>query len=194
MCGRYYIEKDDPEEILRSLNRKGLPSDTKIVGTVSPADHAAVVCLNRRLQTGVFSMQWGFVRSDGTRVINTRSERLRAADFPRRCLIPFSGYYEWEKRGKKRVCCAITPGSGFYLAGCYRNEADGAHFSVVTREAAEPIRFIHDRMPLILPGDVKDIWLNPETADLSVCMDAAVTGVKWTETAQQTLDGWLNLR
>ncbi len=46
------------------------------------------------------------------------------------------------------------------MAGLYRVENGRAVFTILTRAPAEPIRFIHDRMPVILTSDAKRNWLN----------------------------------
>ena len=52
-----------------------------------------------------------------------------------------------------------------WLAGLYRiEEMSGIQvfvFTVHTREPSEEIRFIHDRMPVILPGDDIEKWIDP---------------------------------
>ena len=73
-----------------------------------------------------------------------------------------------EHRNTKKVKFAIQT-EGYdrtYIAGLYRFEDhDGMwvpRFSILTREAAGPVRDIHDRMPLILDKDnVKD-WIRPD--------------------------------
>ena len=53
-----------------------------------------------------------------------------------------------------------------FLAGLYRiEELKGIHipvFTVLTRDPVESIRFIHDRMPVILPKDSIREWIQPE--------------------------------
>ena len=48
-----------------------------------------------------------------------------------------------------------------WLCGLYRFENDMPVFVILTRDAAEDLRFIHDRMPLIMPKDLIDKWINP---------------------------------
>jgi putative SOS response-associated peptidase YedK len=102
-------------------------------------------------------------------VINARSEE--AAEKPlfrdgmaqRRCLVPAAHYYEWEKNGRQRVKYAIKPANAdvTYMAGIYRIEDGVPVFSILTREPASSISFIHDRMPVILTRDMMNDWLNP---------------------------------
>ena len=50
-----------------------------------------------------------------------------------------------------------------WLAGLYRIEDGLPVFAVLTKEHTEDLRRIHDRMPLILPKDLIDEWINPNT-------------------------------
>lgn len=104
---------------------------------------------------------------DGKQIINARSET--AADKPlfrdgmlqRHCLIPATNYFEWEKRGRDRIKYAIRECDSpiLYMAGVYRIENGKPVFSILTREPAENIAFIHNRMPVILHPEAKNDWL-----------------------------------
>ena len=69
-----------------------------------------------------------------------------------------------------------------YMAGLYRLEAGRAVFTILTREPAPQIAFIHHRMPVILPIDAAKAWLNLQTpaeevltqAEQDVCFGAVV--------------------
>ena len=62
-----------------------------------------------------------------------------------------------------------------WLCGLYRIEAGFPHFVILTRDPGEAIRFIHDRMPLIMPEELIDRWIapaeNPETLLSSALTD-----------------------
>ena len=49
-----------------------------------------------------------------------------------------------------------------WLCGLYRIEDGLPVFVILTREPGEEIRFIHDRMPLIMPGEFVDEWIRPD--------------------------------
>jgi len=84
----------------------------------------------------------------------------------RRCLIPASNYFEWENRDGRRIKYAIRPAhtNMLYLAGIYHLENHNGvvvpTFTILTREAAPGIAFIHHRMPVIVPGEYTSDWLN----------------------------------
>ena len=50
-----------------------------------------------------------------------------------------------------------------WLAGLYRIEDGLPVFTVLTKEPTDELRRIHDRMPLILPQDLIDDWIRPDT-------------------------------
>ena len=49
-----------------------------------------------------------------------------------------------------------------WLCGLYRIENGMPVFVVLTREPGEGIRFIHDRMPLIMPEQLVNEWIRPD--------------------------------
>jgi putative SOS response-associated peptidase YedK len=61
-----------------------------------------------------------------------------------------------------------------WLCGLYRIENGLPVFVILTREPGEEIRFIHDRMPLILPEQYIDAWISPETKPEDL-LDKALT-------------------
>ena len=128
-------------------------------------------------------MRWGLVPSwaedekIGARLLNARSESVatkpafRAAFRRRRCLVPADGFYEWEKIGRKKqpFFISMKDGRPFAFAGLWEtwHKEDEAlqSFTILTTDANDLMRPLHDRMPVILqPGDY-DAWLNPQLED-----------------------------
>ena len=181
MCCRYLLE-ESPElrPIIEAMNRSPLAgrlfssASLRCAGEVRPSDAAPVFAPDRRGAPAVFPMKWGF--SGKSLIINARTET--AASRPmfrdswqsRRCAVPASCYFEWEhpaspeswkRTGTKyrlQQDAALT-----WLCGLYRLEEGVPCFVILTREPGESIRFIHDRMPLILPEDAAMEWIRPET-------------------------------
>lgn len=170
MCGRFYIAAEDTEDelkaIIDTLQRKtGMPLKT---GEIRPTDIAPVIANSRELKPAPFAMKWGYSLPSGKLLINARSET--AMEKPmfhegmerHRCLIPATHYFEWEHAGGQKIKNEIKPtgSSLMYMAGLYRIEQGKPVFTILTREPAACIRHIHDRMPVILPTDAHDDWLN----------------------------------
>lgn len=195
MCGWYYIREEDSasdlQEIIDQLNRKG---QTVKTGEIFPSDTVPVIANSKILQPSPFAMTWGFTMPDGKLIINARSET--AAEKPmfrdgmqqRRCLLPASHYFEWEKRQREKIKYAIKPSGSdmLFMAGLYRIEGNKARFTILTRTPADNISFIHDRMPVILPKEAMRDWLNPKYAADDV-IRASVADVQFapTESSQQ---------
>lgn len=130
-------------------------------------------------------LKWGFVPSwskdlnFGSQLINARSETVlekptfRHAIKYRRCIIPTSGFYEWEHSGGKKQPYYIqlknqTP---MCLAGLWEawKAPDGSEletFAILTTASNELVATLHDRMPVILPPETFNLWLSHNTHDL----------------------------
>ena len=191
MCGRFYIaEEDTAEDLLRiidALNRRyNGNSPVKTQGEIRPTDIIPVVANSPSMSTGVYAMKWGYTMPDGKPMFNARSET--AATKPlfsdgmrqRRCIIPATHYFEWQKLGTQKIKHAIaTTGSDMiYMAGIYRIEGNRAACSILTRTPADCISHIHNRMPVILPAAVTLDWLNLRY-DPNEVLSAALTDMAY---------------
>jgi len=180
MCCRYYME-ESPElrPIVEAMNRSPLVNAfrkytaVQTRGEIRPTQVAPVIASNKSGRQAVFPMRWGF--SGKPLLINARAETagqkpaFRDSWAAHRCVIPASWYYEWEHRtdneGRKstgdRFLLQAKDSPVTWLCGLYRIEEGLPHFVVLTRDAGEGIRFVHDRMPLILPESLIPEWIRP---------------------------------
>lgn len=132
---------------------------------------------------------WAKDPSAGARMINARSETaaekpaFRKALAARRCLLPADGWYEWQRRAatkdhkasKQPYFTRYTDGRSLAMAGLWEfwrpregelleKYPDGlVTATVLTTGAVGPLAQVHDRMPLVLPQDAWDAWLDPDT-------------------------------
>lgn len=179
MCGRYYIAENDPDEILSEYlaeaRKRADIMNVPIVtsGEVRPTNIAAVIAPNSRdRRPAAFPMKWGFIHPHrGMLVFNTRSETATEKSLfvtsidDRRCLIPASCFYEWQKADGRKIKYAIKPkDEPLYLAGLYIRSSKERipSFTILTMDAADSIKAIHARMPVIIPQDRISVWLSPE--------------------------------
>lgn len=162
MCGRYYIGDYVSEKIEDITSGKGI-SQIK-TGDVYPSQEAAVLVKGEDgLEMKV--MAWGFPQSRGKGLlINARAETamerpmFRDSIRSRRCVVPASHFYEWDKsRNKVTFRGEDTP--VLYMAGFYQRFEDREHFIIVTTKANDSVSGIHDRMPLILEQKELENWL-----------------------------------
>ena len=202
MCCRYWAE-ETPElmKIVEDMNKSPLTGKLekapgiKTHGEIRPTDVAPVIASSRSGDRAVFPMKWGF--SGKKLLVNARSETasekamFRDAWASHRCIVPASGYFEWEhtagKDGKMRTGdkYAIRPEGGrmTWLCGLYRIEDGIPSFVILTREPGEKIRFIHDRMPLIMPDEYVDEWIRPG-AKPEELVKAAITEMDFRKVEQ----------
>lgn len=181
MCGRYYIDAEDENDMLtdyiRQAQERAGRMGTSILthGEIAPTCIAPVIATSAaRREAGAFPMRWGFTHpKHNVLVFNTRSET--AAEKPlfctsiqdRRCVIPASRYFEWKKEsGGKKTKYAFEQESGepLYLAGLYLRSSQTSLpcFTILTRDATDDIKEIHGRMPVILPAAAVGEWLSAE--------------------------------
>ena len=110
-------------------------------------------------------LKWGFPGFDkGKLLINARAESVKtrptfADSFAsRRCVLPAAGFYEWDRK-KEKVTFRLGDKPILYLAGIYRPYGAEKRFVVLTREANDSMRPVHDRMPLILSKEEVRPWV-----------------------------------
>ena len=118
-------------------------------------------------------------------IINARAETVAAkpafrdALKCRRCLIPADGFYEWAKkitgRGKTPYRFTLKDGEPFAFAGLWDRWVDPkggslSSFTIITTQTNEIVSKVHDRMPVILPREDEEKWLDPGLTDPSVIL------------------------
>ena len=185
MCGRFNLTT--PTEGLRALfgfdELPNLPPRYNI----APTQEVAAVRLSGAARRPAFALlRWGLIpawakdASIGSRMINARAETaaekpaFRDAFRRRRCLIPATGFYEWEKRSdgsRQPWHITLEGGVPFAFAGLWDHWSapDGSEVescTIVTTGAAASIASIHERMPVILDAPDHSVWLagTPEEA------------------------------
>ena len=166
------IAPTNPIYIIRANDRTGNDVETK-----------------RALTT----VSWGLIgpwltdmqeaRASQSRAINARSESIhekptfRNAFRSTRCLIPAAGYYEWATAmgrysPKQPFYISARDGKQLPIAGIWSSwSAPNGEIietaSIITQEAQGELATIHSRMPVFMPQDRWDLWLNPRNTDVN---------------------------
>lgn len=116
---------------------------------------------------------WAEAQNDRGRQINARSESVfekptfKSAALKHRCLIPASGFYEWQKGGGTSQPFYIhrADGAPIAMAGIWRqsrfDDRVVASCAILTMDAYPAIAAIHHRMPVMLDPAAWDAWLSP---------------------------------
>lgn len=178
MCGRYTIVLTE-EEFSMLTGFASLPFVWQPRYNIAPGQLVPAIISNGG-ERRIGQLQWGLVphwaKDDKKPWINARGETV--ADKPsfkqsfaqRRCLIPADGFYEWKKNaasGRKQPMRIHLPERKlFMMAGLYDTwiRSDGSKLHTCTIITTHSNRFmspIHDRMPVILPQDAEQLWLDP---------------------------------
>jgi putative SOS response-associated peptidase YedK len=164
MCGRYYIDDEmvnEIEKIVRQVNDK-----LHQKGDVYPTNTIPVIHGSKESQSVELSnMTWGFPKfNEKGVIINARCETVKEkrtfseSARQRRCIIPASGFYEWDK-AKNKVRFERSDNSILYMAGVWKSYEDAKRFVILTTQANESVREIHERMPLLLEKNELENWI-----------------------------------
>jgi putative SOS response-associated peptidase YedK len=174
MCGRdasFYTWRD-VVEFSRPL-RLITPSLDPTPNYNRAPSQKAWVLLAEQEEVRVAELSWGLMSAwMATKkllpIVNARAETapekpsFRAAWRRRRCLIPSSGYYEWQQFARKQPYF-IRPANAaiFMYGGLWEyNEITGlSSYCILTQPSQAPIAHLHDRMPVMLPAPLLREWL-----------------------------------
>lgn len=196
MCGRYAQTqemRDLVEEfaVTGKFPEQALPANWNI----APTNQIYIIRNDSQNSRELSIASWGMIgpwltdeseaRASQSRAINARSESIhekptfRDSFKSRRCLIPADGYYEWATelgryKTKQPFFISSDEGRSLPLAGIWNSwRSPSGDFvqsaSVITRESVGELAKIHHRMPVIMPRDRWDAWLDNqphETAEL----------------------------
>lgn len=179
MCGRFSLLT--PAEDIAQQFDVTLPEQYVPRHNIAPTQPVAAVRLHPHGgERELTFFRWGLIPSwskdpkIGSRLINARGETVaekpsfRAAFKRRRCLIPASGFYEWQRVGDAKQPMYIYPaeGSTFGLAGLWETwrAPDGSEVdtcTILTTTPNELMNVIHNRMPVIIEPEDYSMWLDP---------------------------------
>ncbi len=148
MCGQFHI---DSKDILYLSKKYSLPKRVPI-NDIKPKQMALVLLKNH---TGDL-YQFGF--QGQSLLINARSETILEKPtfknkIENRCIVPASSFYEWDAFKNK---ITFTNHDILYFAALYDNK----RFVLLTTQANDSVKRIHNRMPLILTEEEVESWLN----------------------------------
>ena len=177
MCGRYLFSTQEYKEfqqIVRDAQRRSNGQHNELnfpAGDIAPTNEAPVLISSGNKIVSEFQ-RWGIPGWCGGLMINARAETVcvkpmfRRSMAAQRCVIPASGYYEWDA-GRHKYFFQL-PGKPIYLAGVYDNCEGNNCFVILTTAPNEVVKDIHDRMPLILNHDQVRPWLTDAQSALSL--------------------------
>ena len=181
MCGRF-VRYSSPETFADLLEARGALSLAPSYN-VAPSESVLAARNGEGRDRELVLLHWGLIPSWSKEpktpfsTINARAETVdtkptfRHAIRRRRCLIGSDGYYEWKKLGRTRqpYLIRMKDAAPFAFAGLWEHWERGEEridsCSIIVTDAAEALRDIHDRMPVILSPEHYDTWMDPELTD-----------------------------
>jgi putative SOS response-associated peptidase YedK len=178
MCGRFTL-RASPAVIAQEFGLFGVPDQVPRFN-IAPGQAVAVVRQKPQAEGRELAfLHWGLIPawaddpSIGVRLTNARSETaatkpsFRRAIRSRRCLVVADGFYEWQRTNarKQPYFVGLSNDRPFGLAGLWeRWEKHGEPVescTILTTDANELMQPIHERMPVIVPPEQHDLWLDP---------------------------------
>jgi putative SOS response-associated peptidase YedK len=179
MCGRF-LTTSTPDELSAEFGLFEVPAEYQPRYNIAPTQAAPALVLRDGNPVMGF-IRWGLVPhwakdpSIGSRMINARAETVqtkpafRAAFRRRRCLIVANGFYEWHNDADGvKTPMAILPRDRrpITFAGLWErwHPAGGEPITtctIITTAANDSLRWLHERMPVILPPEERLTWLDP---------------------------------
>ncbi len=187
VCGRYTLTTP-LETLTEEFQITGPLPEVPPRYNVAPTQEVAAVLAHdggRKLEM----LRWGLIPSwaddpgIGSRMINARSETVaekpsfRGAFKKRRCLVLADGFYEWQKtgNGKQPYYIHMKDGRPFGFAGLWegwgRNGEEVRSCTILTTDANDLVGEIHHRMPVILPSEDYELWLDPDMWEAEPLLD-----------------------
>ena len=174
MCGRYVINTPG-NQLARAVGaaEAAAPEVTPSFN-IPPGTQQWVVRTGADGDVVFNQLWWGYrpiwADNKAPQPINARAEKVAASPFFRdafaryRCVVPATGWYEWQSHEGKKQPYYISSDAGLMLfAGIYdppREDSDGC-FAIITQPAAQSIAQIHSRMPVVLDPACVEGWLDP---------------------------------
>ncbi len=177
MCGRYKQGAALHALMRRYLISKKLETEYTPQNEIFPSQIVPAVIDQGERELKI--LKWGFpLRFKKNLVINARGETVDSKPLfkrpflERRCLIPAEGFFEWKKadgRSEKHLI-SMEDNSLFSMAGIYSlfKDSSGTEFEgfvIITTASNEQVIEVHPRMPVILPREKEDLWLDPDIKD-----------------------------
>lgn len=209
MCGRVIADYD---ELIQHASGTVLepwmvrkPAEAVSSWNIKPTQQLPIVFTSREdgskhFETAFWSLipRWAEELRPRYATFNARIESVhdratfKAPIKNQRAIIPVTGFYEWTGEKGSRVPHAIFgPAAILPMAGMYTYWADpdvpgaeGRHLTatILTMESAGTMESLHSRMPVFVPPELTEDWLNPEVPGDDMLLSAVqATSVPFAE-------------
>lgn len=181
MCGRYSLEFDEG-----FYSRFKLSNKLSFASNYNVAPGQILPIIVAHSPNSMEFMKWGLIpfwddkKEKPKRLINIREDTITTKEWAhkyiqfQRCLVPFSGFYEWKRDtlGKHPYYFHLKDKKYYSFAGVYaeskdpKSERTTKSFSLITTSANVLMQPIHDRLPAILKEEDEDKWLDHDLIEI----------------------------
>ena len=191
MCGRYVLE-GPVSRLTAHFDARYTEEESPFKNSynIAPTTWVPVVRINREGKRVILNHVWGLIphwakdKSGSAKLNNARGETVhekpsfRTAFKKFRCLIPASGYYEWQAPSEgsenRKQPFYIYPNETpyFAMAGVCDHWIDKTSgelvmsTAIITTEPSEKLKQVHDRMPVMISKEDWAVWLDPKNQDV----------------------------
>lgn len=191
MCGRYVLE-GPVSRLTTYFDTRYTEEESHFKNSynIAPTTWVPVVRINREGERVVLNHVWGLIphwakdKFGSTKWNNARGETVhekpsfRTAFGKFRCLIPASGYYEWQappegSSGRKQPFYIYPNETPYFaMAGVCDHWIDKTSgelvmsTAIITTEPCEKLKQDHDRMPVMISKEDWAVWLDPKNRDV----------------------------
>jgi len=187
MCGRFTLN-EQPAKLAKHFDLSG-KLDLSPSWNIAPSSNICVITADAQGERHLLHMKWGLIPSwakdatIGHKLANARGETVaekpsfRSAFRARRCIVPASGFYEWQLvQGKKQPWyISFKSGEPMAFAGLWEtwhasDKETVTSCCLITTSANALMEPIHDRMPVILDHNEWQQWLSQEVRDTNTLL------------------------
>jgi putative SOS response-associated peptidase YedK len=200
MCGRYVLE-GPVGRLTEYFDARYTEDESAFANSynIAPTRHVPVVRVNREGERVILNHVWGLVphwaidKTASAKLNNARGETVHEKPSFRtgfkkfRCLIPATGYYEWQtpppgsKARKQPFYIHPDQAPYFAMAGVCDHWVDPGtgellmSTAIITTSPCDALQPVHDRMPVMIPRTDWADWLNPKNQDVSALRNYIVS-------------------
>ncbi len=170
MCGRYTLSINELDFEDRFSKRLAFHFSPQF--NVLPSNSMPIITAHEAM---AFPAKWGLSSINKSKlIINARAETALSLPMFKniilssRCLIPADSFIEWDKSAiHQPYRITIKNSKTFAFAGIYNelfvNETKTRYYTIITTQANDQMKWLHNRMPLILNNHQENTWLDSDT-------------------------------
>lgn len=206
MCGRFNLTAS-PEQVIEAFRLHRLPG-YEISYNIPPGQKILTIVQLDDGSNKAVNLHWGLIphwskdSKISSHLMNARAETLterpafKSAYQQRCCLIPATGFYEWQqlKKGKQAHCIYREDHHLFAFAGLWDYWEHGTETiyscAIITTSANALIEPIHQRMPVIIDNKNYDLWLGKNATQIT--RQSLLATDAYQKMVRKPISAWVN--